>query len=347
MKYNQFGKTGLVVSRLGFGAMTFGNYDFHGFKSNVGSDVAREMVARALDMGINLFDTADMYAEGQSEEILGRALGRRRQDVVLATKCFFRSAPDVIHAGLSRRHILDACDASLRRLGTDFIDLYLLHNFDFLTPLEETARALDDLQRAGKVRYTGECNYFGWQAEKLIGIQKRLGFAPIVASQVYYSLLGRDIEAEIVPHAEDSGMGVMIWGPLAGGFLSGKYTREDHQRGAGEGRRKTFDFPPVDVEKGFQVVDVLREIADKHGSKPAEIALAWVLTRPWANTVLLGASKMSQLDGNLQAAEIDLDADDVRRLDELTAAPQPFPKWIQWGEPGTAEAIAKGWKPQA
>lgn len=344
MQYNQFGKSGLVVSRMAFGAMTFGDYDFRGFKSNVGEGAARDMVARSIDAGINLFDTADMYAAGQSEELLGKALGKRRHDVVIATKGFFRTAPPIVHGGLSRRHILDACEASLRRLGTDYIDLYLLHNYDFLTPLEETARALDDLQRAGKVRYTGECNFFGWQAERLIGIQRQLGFAPIVATQIYYSLLGRDIESEIVPQAQEAGLGTMIWGPLAGGFLTGKYTRDNP--GGDGGRRKAFNFPPIDVEKGYTVAEALGETAKRHGATPAQVALAWILAKPWVHTLLIGASRMDQLEDNLKAAEIRLDPAEVRRLDDLTATPPPFPKWIQWGEPVAAEAIAKGWRPE-
>jgi aryl-alcohol dehydrogenase-like predicted oxidoreductase len=344
MQYNQFGNSGLVVSRMAFGAMTFGDYDFGGFKSNVGESEAREMVARALDAGINFFDTANMYAAGQSEEILGKALGQRRQDVVLVTKCFFRTAPAVVHGGLSRRHILDACEASLRRLGTDYIDLYLLHNYDFITPLEETARALDDLQRSGKVRYVGVSNFFDWQTEKLLGFQRQLGFAPLVASQIYYSLLGRDIEWEFVPHAQASGLGLMIWGPLAGGFLTGKYTRENS--GGEEGRRKTFDFPPIDVEQGFEVIESLKAIAERHNATPAQVALAWVLAKPWAHTILIGASRMSQLESNLKAAELALGMAEIQQLDELTATPPPYPKWIQWGEQGAAQAIADGWQPE-
>lgn len=343
MQYNQFGNTGLVVSRMAFGAMTFGDYDFGGFKSNVNQETANEMVAMALHAGINFFDTADMYAAGQSEEILGRALGKRRNDVIIVSKCFFRSAPAIVHGGLSRRHILDACEASLRRLNTDYIDLYLLHNFDFITPLEETARALEDLQTSGKVRYVGESNFFGWQAERLIGIQKNFGFAPLVATQVYYSLLGRDIELEIVPQAQSSGMGIMIWGPLAGGFLTGKY-RKDQQK---DGRRKSFDFPPINIEKGNEVLKLLDEIARKHNATPTQVALAWVLAKTWVHTLLVGASKIGQLESNLKASELELSSEEVEQLDTLTQPPQLYPKWIQWGEAGAVEAIAKGWKPES
>ena len=288
--------------------------------------------------------TADMYSDGQSETLLGKALGKRRPDVVLSTKVFFRSGEAVLHAGLSRRHVLDAVDASLRRLGTDFIDLLLLHNVDVNTPLEETARALDDVQRQGKVRYAGHSNYAAWQSEKLSGIQRQLGFAPTAAAQVYYSLLGRDIEAEIVPQAQAAGLGIMIWGPLAGGFLSGKYTRDSEAAG-GDGRRKTFDFPPIDKEKGFDVIDKLQEIGAAHEATPAEVSLAWVLSRPWVHTLLIGASRISQLESNLKVAEIQLTADEVAALDALTAPPVRYPQWIQFGEAGAQKAIAEGFKP--
>ena len=344
MKYTQFGKTGLVVSRIVFGGMTFGDFDLHGFKSNVGNEEANDMVSRALDAGINFFDTADMYAAGQSEEILGKALGARRQDVILATKAFFRTSPAVLHGGLSRRHVVDACEASLRRLGTDYVDLYLLHNYDPITPLEETARALDDLQRQGKARYVGQCNFYSWQSEKLLAIERQLGFAPIVASQIYYSLLCRDIEIEIVPQAQEAGLGIMAWGPLAGGFLSGKYS-QDSQKSEG-GRRKTFGFPPIDLELGDKVVEKLAEIGKAQGTTPAQIAIAWVLSKPFIDTVLVGASRMSQLESNLEAEQLELPEDDVVELDRLTDPYKPFPHWIQWGEPGAAQAIAEGWKPE-
>jgi aryl-alcohol dehydrogenase-like predicted oxidoreductase len=344
MRYNQFGATGLVVSRMTLGAMTFGDYDFSGFKSNVGETAAREMVMRALEAGVNFFDTADMYAAGQSEQILGRALGPRRHDVVLATKAFFRTAPDVIHGGLSRRHLIDACEASLRRLGTDYIDLYLLHNWDPITPLEETARALDDLQCAGKVRYVGQSNFGAWQAERLIAIQRDLGFAPIVAAQVYYSLLGRDIEHEVVPQAQQAGLGIMAWGPLAGGFLTGKYTRQDTSGGGS--RRASFDFPPIDVEKGHEVVEKMTEIASAHEASTAQVALAWILAKPFVHTVLVGASRLSQLESNLKAVSLELAADEVKALDGLTAPQKPYPQWIHWGEPVAQQAITEGWRPE-
>ncbi|MCB9756396.1 MAG: aldo/keto reductase [Myxococcales bacterium] len=344
MQYTQFGRSGLVVSRMTFGAMTFGHLDYNGFQSNVGPKLAREMVARALAAGVNVFDTADMYSAGQSETILGQALGRRRRDVVLSTKVYFRTGEAVLHAGLSRRHIIDACESSLRRLGTDFIDLYLLHNFDPLTPLEETARALEDLQRQGKIRYAGHSNLAAWQSQKLLGIQERLGFAPLVGMQVYYSLLGRDIERALIPHARDAGLGIMVWGPLAGGFLTGKYTRQ--QPDGDGGRRATFDFPPIDRERGHDVVDALTDIAAAHGVSPAQVALAWTLANPAISTVLIGASKVSQLESNLAAASLSLEAGELEALSSLTRGPPSYPEFMHWGaDPVTRRALDEGFKP--
>lgn len=342
MKYQQLGQSGLVVSRIGFGAMTFGQHEYRGFRANVGEREAREMVARALDSGINLFDTADVYAGGQSEEILGRALVGHRDDVVICTKAFFRSGTAVMRAGSSRRHLLSACEASLRRLGTDHVDLMLVHNFDPLTPLEETARALDDLQRQGKVRYTGVSNFHGWQVEKLLGIQQRLSTAPVVANQVYFSLLGRDIEHDVLPQASHSGVGLMTWGPLAGGYLAGKYAPTERRGG---GRRDTFDFPPVDRDLGDRVVQRLKDLGEHHDASPAQVALAWTLSRPWISTVLVGASRMSQLESNLRAAIIPLTPEEISSLDELTAPSQRYPAWIQGGDDTLRRAIQEGWTP--
>ncbi len=344
MQYTQFGDTGMVVSRMALGTMTFGNYNYQGFKSNVGEKEARDIVAMALNRGINFFDTADMYAGGQSEELLGRTLGVRRHDVFVCTKAFFRTGPAILHAGLSRRHIIEACEESLGRLKTDYIDLFLLHNYDRITPFEETARALDDLQRQGKVRYVGESNFFGWQAEKMIATQKRLGFAPLVAAQVYYSLLTRDIEWEIVPQAKSAGMGIMAWGPLAGGFLTGKYKKGSTE--AVEGRRKTFDFPPVDGEAANKIVDKLAAIAKKNDATPAETALAWMLSKPFLDTVIVGVSKLEQLESNLKAEKLELPKEIYSELDDLTKPPAPYPQWMQWGEAETQKALEKGWEPE-
>jgi len=343
MQYAQLGESGLFVSRLALGAMTFGDYNFGGFKSEVDQGLAQRMVDRALDAGINLFDTADMYADGQSEEILGRTLRGRREDAVIVTKCFYRSHPAVMHGGLNRRHVLAACEGSLRRLGTDWIDLYLLHSIDTLTPLEETARALEDLVRSGKVRYVGVSNFDGWQTERLLAIQRALGATRLVANQVYYSLLGRDVEHAVVPQSRSAGVGLMIWGPLAGGFLTGKYTREDPTGGGG--RRKEFDFPPLDVEHGYDVVERLKAIAGAHDAAPAQVALAWTLAKPFASTVLVGATREGQLESNLEAVALRLTDEEVAALDEVSAVPPRYPAWIQWGDAVQVKALSEGWEP--
>ncbi len=328
---------------MAFGAMNFGDYDFSGFISNVDEKLAKKMVDKAIEEGINLFDTADMYAAGQSEEILGGVLGDKRKDILISTKAFFRSDSAVIHAGLSRRHIIDSCEASLKRLGTDYIDIFLLHDYDPVTPLEETARALEYLITKGMVRYVGESNLSAWQAEKLIGIQRHLGFSQMVAAQVYYSLLGRDIEHEIVPQAEEAGLGIMAWSPLASGFLTGKYTRDNPDGGGG--RRATFDFPPIDKEKGYDVVDKLKEIASGHGRTPQQVAYAWVMSKSFVSTVLVGATSMDQLEDNLKAEQIQLTDIELTTLDEITAPVPPYPKWVHWGDPVVNQAINEGWTP--
>jgi len=237
---------------------------------------------------------------------------------------------------------VSACESSLRRLGVEHIDLLLVHNYDPITPLEETARALDDLQRQGKVRYTGVSNFQSWQVEKLMVLQARLGAAAVVANQVYYSLLGRDIEQDIVLQAQQAGVGLMTWGPLAGGFLAGKY-EPDERRGGG--RRDSFDFPPVDREVGSAVVARLKEVGQRHDATPAQVALAWTLSRPWISTVLIGASRMSQLESNLRAATLRLAPEELTWLDELTAPPPRYPNWIQQGDDTVQRAIEQGWTP--
>jgi aryl-alcohol dehydrogenase-like predicted oxidoreductase len=327
-----------------FGAMNFGDYDFQGFKSNVNQSLANDLVAMALDSGINFFDTADMYAAGQSEEMLGKALGKKRSNVVISTKAFFRTGPDIIHAGLSYRHIMDSCIASLKRLNTDFIDLFLLHAYDTVTPLEETTRVLEDLQRRGMVRYTGYCNLSAWHAEKILGIQARLGFRPMITAQVHYSLLTRDIEFSTVPHAREAGLGIMIWSPTSSGFLTGKYTREDMSGGGG--RRSTFDFPPIDKDKGFEVVGLLKKIAEKHNATPAQVAIAWILSKPFVSTVLMGATKLDHLKDNMKAEQLVLEKEDITELDEMTVPKTPYPEWMLWGDPATQNAISEGWVPE-
>ncbi|MES1022344.1 aldo/keto reductase [Gloeocapsa sp. BRSZ] len=328
MQYTTLGHTGLVVSRLAFGAMTFGQGELvPGVTNNIDQTIADQMVNRVLDAGINLFDTADAYTGGQSEIMLGKALANRRQDAIIATKVGFRTGNALTDTGLSYRHIIASAEASLKRLATDYIDLYQLHIPDPLTPIEETIRALDDLVRQGKVRYVGFSNFPAWKAALMLGIQKSKNYTRFVAAQMYYSLLGRDLEHEIVPFVEDTGIGILVWSPLASGFLSGKYTREAPV--AEDSRRKNFQFPPVDVEKGYAVVEVLQEVAHNHNASPAQVAIAWILTKPFISSVIIGANKIHHLDDNLGAATIKLSANEIEKLDTLTR-PQPiYPGWMQ------------------
>src|SRR5215813_11559088 len=253
MQYTRLGNTGLIISRMAFGAMTFGSAKgtiFEGI-SKVDQQLANELVAKSFDTGINHFNTADVYTGGQSEEFLGKALGNSRKDVVISTKVAFRAGEAVIHQGLSRRHMLDAAEGSLRRLGTDYIDVYLAHKLDPHTPVEETAEAFDSLVKSGKVRYVGFSNWSAWLAAKTVGLQREYGWARFKAAELYYSLVGRDLEHELVPFVKDAGIGVLVWSPLAGGFLSGKYTR-DNPKGDG-GRLNSFDMLPHDKNKSYQL----------------------------------------------------------------------------------------------
>lgn len=328
MQYTTLGRTGLVVSRLAFGAMTFGEGQLvPGVTNSTDQASANEMVSRVLDAGINLFDTADVYTNGQSEIILGKALAHSRDRVLIATKAGFRTGQAITDTGSSYRHIMSAAEASLKRLQTDYIDLYQLHIPDPITPPEETLRALEDLVRQGKVRYIGYSNFSAWKAAKMLGLQAYYHYTPFVAAQLYYSLLGRDLEHEIVPFVEDAGLGVLVWSPLAGGFLSGKYSRDNS---APEGARRTqFQLPPVDVEKGYDVVDRLRQIALEHEASPAQVAIAWILTKPFISSVIIGANKLSQLTDNLKAATLTLSQEAIEQLNTLTAPPTLYPGWMQ------------------
>jgi aryl-alcohol dehydrogenase-like predicted oxidoreductase len=348
MLYNRLGDTGLIVSRLAFGAMTFGKAEgAYAAIFKVGQELANELVARSLDRGVNFFNTADAYANGDSEVMLGRALGARRQDVAIATKVGMRTGEPLLRSGLSRRYVLNAAEDSLRRLGTDYIDVYLVHRPDPHTPIEETVDALDLLVRQGKVRYVGFSNWPAWQAAKAIGVQKARGAEPFRAAEMYYSLVGRDLEHEIVPFARDAGVGIMVWSPLAGGFLSGKYTREDPTGGGG--RLTGFDFIPFDREGGYDLVDALREMAKERQSTPAQVALAWLLHQSQVASVLVGASSAAQLDDNLAATEVSLTAAELERLDRMTAPAETYPGWFNRTifDKTAAEALARSasWGP--
>jgi len=328
MRYTRLGDTGLIVSRLAFGAMTFGSGEGTIFAaiSKVDQKLATELVAKALDAGVNHFNTADVYTGGQSEEFLAKALGSRRKDVVISTKVGFRSGEALLHQGLSRHHILASAEESLRRLGTDYIDVYLAHRFDPYTPLEETAGALDSLVKSGKARYIGFSNWPAWVAAKTLGIQRQSGWARFTAAELYYSLVGRDLEHELVPFVQDAGIGVLVWSPLAGGFLSGKYSREN-PKGDG-GRLVGFDMLPFDKEKGYRLVDRLREIGTAYAATPAQVALAWILSKPFVASVLLGANKFTQLEDNLGAADLEIRKEDLAGLDELTAPTPTYPNFF-------------------
>ena len=328
MRYSQFGDSGLIVSKLAFGAMTFGEGVLVGELVNkVDQYLADRMVHACLDAGVNLFDTADMYTSGQSEIMLGKALKGKRQDVLIATKCGFRSGDSILSAGLSYRYLLQSIENSLKRLDTDYIDLFFLHIPDPWTPLEETARALEAAVQKGWIRYPAFSNYPAWKAQRLIDLQHQRHFTPMAGAQMYYSMLGRDLDGDYKDFIAANGLGLITWSPLASGFLSGKYSKKNPVP-AGS-RRVKFDFPPVDIDKGYKVIEALRTIADKHQASIAQVALAWVIQQSFVSSVLIGATKLEQLDDNLKSAQLTLDQEDLRTIEELTAIQPPYPAWMQ------------------
>jgi aryl-alcohol dehydrogenase-like predicted oxidoreductase len=314
------------VSELSFGAMTFGSGNVI---NKVDETTADAMVGRCIDAGVNLFDTADVYAGGVSEEMLGRALGARRAEVVVATKVGFRHGPAAIDGGLSYAHVVRSAEESLRRLRTEWIDLYQIHRPDPRTPIEETLRAFDDLRRRGLVRYTGVSNMAAWSTAAAVGIQQRLGYARFEVTQLYYSLLNREIEHELVPFCLDAGLGIIVWSPLSAGYLTGRYTPAGGEQPdtVADARLTKFPFPPIDRELGDRVVACLRSLGAARGATPAQLALAWLLSRPHVTSVIVGASSLAQLDENLGAADVTLSDDEVAVLDELTAPAPIYPHW--------------------
>jgi aryl-alcohol dehydrogenase-like predicted oxidoreductase len=329
MEHRTLGASGLRVSALTLGTMTFGGSGQFAPVGNTDLETARRQIDMCLDAGVTLFDTADVYSEGQSEEILGRALEGRRDDVLVATKARFPMGPGQNDAGLSRHHLIRACEASLRRLGTDWIDLYQVHEWDGETPLEETLGALQHLVDQGKVRYVGCSNYTAWQMVKALGIADLRGLPRFVSTQVYYSLQERSIETEVLPACLDAGVGVLVWSPLAGGLLSGKYRRG--QAGP-EGSRHLTEWsePPVhDEDRLYDTIDLLVEIGEGHGVSAAQVALAWLLRRPGISSLVIGARTDEQLADNLAAAQLELSDDEVRRLDDVSRPPLPYPLWHQ------------------
>ena len=326
MKFRQLADTGVFVSELCLGAMTFGGRGNQwAVIGGLDQPEVNAIVHRALDAGVNFVDTANVYAAGESEALLGRALAGRRHQVVLATKVRGRMGSGPNEVGLSRLHITQAIDESLRRLGTDYIDLYQVHRFDPLTALEDTLRALDDLVRAGKVRYIGCSNFAAWQMMKALAVSREQRLEKFRCTQSYYSLAGRELERELVPLLRDQQLGLLVWSPLAGGFLSGKFTRGGGDAAA---RRATFDFPPVDKEKAFAILDVLTPIARQHQASVAQVALAWVLSKEVVTSVIIGARTVAQLDDNLQSLSVSLDADSLTALDEVSRLAPEYPAWM-------------------
>jgi aryl-alcohol dehydrogenase-like predicted oxidoreductase len=329
MEYRQLGSSGLRVSALTLGTMTFGGQGWAAAVGAVDVDGARRQITMALDAGVNLIDTADVYSDGLSEEIVAKALPVARDEVLIATKVRMSMGDGPNDAGLSRHHIVRGCEASLRRLGTDYIDLYQVHEWDGQTPLDETLQALDDLVSSGKVRYIGASNYAAWQLMKALGIAERRHLTRFVSQQIYYSLQARDAEYELVPVTIDQGLGILVWSPLAGGLLSGKY-RRGVEAPAGSRHLGDWDEPPVyDQDKLYDTVDVLVEIAGAHGVSAAQVSLAWLIGRAGVTSVIVGARNDEQLADNLKAADLVLSADERKRLDDVSAMPLLYPHWHQ------------------
>jgi aryl-alcohol dehydrogenase-like predicted oxidoreductase len=329
MKYNQLGNTGMFVSEICLGTMTFGGGGFWKVVGDLDQKNATGIVARALEAGVNFIDTADVYSEGRSEQITGQALkdiGLRRSDVLIATKCYGRTGAGPNDIGASRGHIMDSVARSLERLQTDHIDLYQIHATDGVTSVEETMRALDDLTRNGMVRYVGVSNWQAWKIMKALGVSHHRGWARFETLQAYYSIAGRDLEREIVPLLNDQKVGLMVWSPLAGGLLSGKFGPGSN--GPEGARRAAFDFPPVDKERAWKCVDAMRRISEVHGVSVARVALAYVLAKPFVSTVIIGAKTMEQLDDNLAATTLSLTAEDLKALDDVSALPAEYPGWM-------------------
>ena len=328
MRYNRLGSTGLFVSELCFGTMTFGTTGPYAVMGSVGQADADALLARALEAGVNFVDTADTYSGGNAERITGQALrnlGVRRDEVVVATKVFGETGGGPNQRGSSRAHVLDGVRASLERLQLDHVDLYQLHGFDPATPAEETLRALDDLVRQGLVRYVGVSNWAAWQVAKALGVAERLGLARFASLQAYYTLAGRDAERELLPMLASEGLGMLVWSPLAGGLLSGKFGRGQEAAGT---RRAAMPFPPVDTERAYGVIDVLRPMAAAKGASVAQLALAWLLHRPRVTSVILGTRTRAQLDDNLGAVDVTFTDDELHALDAASRLPAEYPGWM-------------------
>jgi len=336
MRHHPLGRTGLFVSEICLGTMTFGGAE--GMWRQIGAlkqQEAETLIGQAIDAGVNFIDTADVYSEGRSEEITGQALKNlqvARDSVVVATKVFGQTGPGPNQRGLTRSHVLDGVKASLKRLQLEHIDLYQVHGFDAATPIEETLRALDQLVRHGHVRYVGVSNWAAWQIMKALGISERLGLARFESLQAYYSVAGRELERELVPLLHSEGVGLMVWSPLAGGFLSGKYGRQSQSGQAGQAeegsRRIAFDFPPVNKEKAWDCIDAMRPIAQARGVSVAQVALAWLLHQPQVTSVIVGAKRPEQLADNLAATGVALSADELKSIGDASALAAEYPGWM-------------------
>lgn len=326
MKYKLLANTGLYVSELCCGTMTFGGNGFWSVIGQVEQSEVTTMVNRCLDGGINFFDTADVYSFGASEEMLGKALVEKRKDAIIATKVNGRMGKGPNEVGLSRVHIMNEVHGSLRRLKTDYIDLYQIHGFDPLTDMETILRTLDDLVRSGKVRYIGCSNVTAWQLMKFLGISQFKNLEPFISLQAYYSIAGRDLEREIVPLLKDQNLSLMVWSPLAGGFLSGKYTRDSiSDDGA---RRVNFDFPPVDKERAYTIIDTLHKIAQTKKATVAQIALAWLLHQDIVTSVIIGARRLEQLSENIKATDVSLSPEELKQLNDISQLKAEYPGWF-------------------
>lgn len=328
MKYNLLGNTGLKVSELCLGTMTFGGRGYFTAIGNLPQNEVDALVKRSVEAGINFLDTANVYSEGLSEQMTGTAvrnLGLKRDDLIIATKVRGKTGEGPNQTGLTRKHILHQVEESLRRLQTDYIDLYQIHGYDALTPLEETLYALDQLVSSGKVRYIGASNLSAWHIMKALSISEVKGYSNFVSLQAYYTIAGRDIEREIVPLLLDQKLGLMVWSPLAGGLLSGKYTRNTSPE---EGRRLNFDFPPVNREKAYDIIDVMQDMASARNVSVAQVAISWVLHQPAVSTIIIGAKNPQQLEDNLKAIDLSLDAAELQKLDAASKLSPEYPGWM-------------------
>jgi aryl-alcohol dehydrogenase-like predicted oxidoreductase len=329
MKYNLLGNTGLKVSELCLGTMTFGGRGYWTAIGSLNQEPVDELIKKSIDAGINFIDTANVYSEGLSEEMTGKAirkLGINRDDLVIATKVRGRMNPGPNGSGLTRKHILHEVEASLKRLGTDYIDLYQIHGFDALTPLEDTIETLDTLVKSGKVRYIGCSNLMAWQLMKALGYSTYNRISKFVSLQAYYTVAGRDLERELVPLLLDQQVGLMVWSPLAGGFLSGKFTRSSQVED--DSRRINFDFPPVNKEKVYDIVDVLQLMAIEKGASVAQLALAWLLHQPVVTSVIVGAKKVEQLEDNLKAVDVKFTEEELQQIDAVSKLSPEYPGWM-------------------